>query len=63
MLANSAISQYRKKTDEFIDDGKIGHPHGTAVDCFITEFSKQDDISCLYVTHNVQSGFVTYKIK
>ena len=39
----------------------VGQPHGTAVDRFIAEFSKQDDISCLYVTHDVQFGFVTHK--
>ena len=39
----------------------IGYPHGTTVDCLITEFSKQDDISYIYVTHDVQSGFVTHK--
>ena len=39
----------------------IGHPYGTAIYCLIAEFSKQDDISYLYVTHDVQSGFVTHK--
>ena len=39
----------------------IGHPHGTPADRLISEISKQDDISYLYVTHDLQSGFVTHK--
>ena len=39
----------------------IGQPRGTAVDRLIVEFSKQYDISYLYVTHDVKSGFVTHK--
>ena len=41
----------------------VRHSHGAAVDCVITEFSKQNDINYLYVTHDVQSGFVTHKKK
>ena len=39
----------------------IGYPRGTPVDQLIEKFSKQDNISYLYVTHNLQSGCVTYK--
>ena len=39
----------------------IEHPHGTNDDHFIAEFSKKEDISYLYITHDVQSGFVTHK--
>ena len=38
----------------------IVHPHGTTVDRLIAEFSNQDYISYLYITHGVQSGFVTH---
>ena len=34
--------------------------HGTPIDYLIAEFSKQNDISYLYVTHDVQSGFVAH---
>ena len=37
----------------------IGHSHSTPVDRLVAEFLKQDDISYLYVTHAIQSGFVT----
>ena len=40
---------------------KIGHPHGAYADRLGADFSKQDDISYLYSTHNVQSRFVTHK--
>ena len=39
----------------------IGQPHGTPVDCLITEFSKQNDINYLYFNHDLQSVFVTHK--
>ena len=39
----------------------IGQPHGPAIDYLITEFSKRNDISYLYVTHDLQFGFVTHK--
>ena len=35
--------------------------HGTPVDHLIVEFSMLNGMSYLYVTHDVQSGFVTYK--
>ena len=41
----------------------IGHSHGTAVDCVIAEFLKKNDTNYLYVTHDIQSGFVTHKKK
>ena len=40
---------------------KIGHTRGTPVDWLIADFSKQDDISYLYITHDLQSSFVTHK--
>ena len=39
----------------------IGYPRGITVDRFIAEVSKQDGISYLYVTHNLQPVFVTHK--
>ena len=39
----------------------IGQPYGTHVDRLIVWFLKQNDISYLFVTHDVQSGFVTHK--
>ena len=30
-----------------------GQPHGTAADCLIAEFLKQNDISHIYVIHDV----------
>ena len=39
----------------------IGQPHGTVVDCLIAELSNQNNISYLYVTHDLQSGFVAHK--
>ena len=42
----------------------IGQPHGsTPVDCLIADFSKQNNISYLHVTHDVQYGCVTNKKK
>ena len=41
----------------------IGHPHGTLVDCLIADFSKQKYIRHLYITHDLQSVFVTRKKK
>ena len=38
-----------------------GQHHGNDVDRFIAKFSKQDDISYLYFTHDAQSGFTTHK--
>ena len=38
----------------------IGHPRDTPVDRLIADFSKQDEISYLYATHDLQSSFVTY---
>ena len=35
--------------------------NSTPIDCLIAEFLKQNGISYLCVTHNVQYGFVTYK--
>ena len=39
----------------------IGKPHGTAFDYLIADFLKQNDISYLYGTHDLQSGFVTHE--
>ena len=38
-----------------------GHPRSTAIDSIIAEFSKKNNISYIYVTHDVHSGFVTHK--
>ena len=39
----------------------IGRHHGTVIDRLVAEFSKQDDISYLYVTHDMQSEFISHK--
>ena len=41
----------------------IVHPNGTPVDRLIAEFSKKNDISYLYETHEIQSRFETHKNK
>ena len=58
---HSDIPQYRKKLINSLMMDTIGHPYGTVVDCLVAEFSKKDDISYLFVTHDLQSGFVTHK--
>ena len=34
---------------------------GTAAEKLIAEFRMRDDVSFIYVTHDVKSGFVTHK--
>ena len=63
MLPISATRQYRTKLLYPFLIETTGHPHGTPVDCLIIQLSNQKDISYLYVTHDVQSGFVTRKKK
>ena len=53
MLPNSAIRKYQTKVIYSLSIETSGHPRGTPIDCLITEFSKQNDISYLYVTHDV----------
>ena len=40
---------------------KIRQPSGTIVDCLVAEFSEKDDISYLYVTHDLQPRYVSHK--
>ena len=35
-------------------------PYGTPVERLINDFQKRDDISYIYVTHSINSGFVTH---
>ena len=53
MLPESAIIQYQTKMMNSLFIETIGHPRGTAVDRLIAELSKQNDISYIYVTHDV----------
>ena len=39
----------------------LNQPYGTAVDQLITVMKKKKDVNFVYVTHNMNSGFVTYK--
>ena len=35
-------------------------PYGTAVDQLLADFKNRPDVSYLYVTHSITSGFVTH---
>ena len=36
-------------------------PHGSPVDILIADFKQRPDVSFIYVTHDIQSGFVTHQ--
>ena len=61
MLLDSDIRQYRKKLMYPLLIEKISQHHGTAVDRLIADFSNQNGMNYIYVTHDVQSRFVTHK--
>ena len=61
MLPDSAIRHYRTKLIYIFLIETVVQPYGMAVDSLIAEFSKQNNISYLYDTHDVQSGLVTHK--
>ena len=61
MLLDNSIRQYWIKLIYPLLMGKIGQPRGTAISCLIAEFSNQNDISYLYVPHDVQSWSVNHK--
>ena len=42
-------------------DGVEKQPYGSSVDKLLAEFKTREDVSFIYVTHDVQSGFVTHK--
>ena len=54
-----AIRQYRDNINYSILKATSDLPYGTPVERLIAEFSKKTDVSFVYVTHDINSGFVT----
>ena len=61
VLPDSAIRHYRTKLMYSLLMNNTSQPHSTAVDCLIADISNQNDISYLYITHDVASRCVTHK--
>ena len=61
LLPDSAIRQYHTKLMYPQLIKIITQPRGTTVDRLVAEFSKQNNLSYLYITHNLQFGFITHK--
>ena len=59
VVTDKSIRQYRDKMSYSILKATSDLPYGTPVECLIAEFSKKPDVSFVYVTHDLNSGFVT----
>ena len=59
-ISDNAIRQYHQKRLGPLLNDAILEPFGSAVDRLISDFKKRNDSSFMYVTHSIDSGFVTY---
>ena len=59
-ITPSAIRQYHRKLLNPILKDAVSQPFGTPVERLIYDFKNRDDISFIYVTHSINSGFVTH---
>ena len=60
-LSPDALYKMRSKYYTPLLDGVEKQPYGSSVDKLLAEFKTREDVSFIYVTHDVQSGFVTHK--
>ena len=54
---------YKMRSNYYVPllDNVEKQPYGSSVDKLIAEFKTREDVSFIYVTHDVRSGFVTHK--
>ena len=63
VLFADAIYKIRNNFYKPLLEGVEAQPFGTPADKLIAEFKSKDDVSFIYVTHDVKSGFVTCKAR
>ena len=60
-LTQGDLYKYRNKVLYTMLDNTVKTPHGTPIDKLIHYFSKKKDDSFMYVIHDMDSGFFTYR--
>ena len=59
-ISDNAVRQYHHRRLGPLLNDAISQPFGSAVDKLISDFTHRNDCSFMYVTHSINSGFVTY---
>ena len=60
-LTEGDLYKYRNKMLYGMLDATVNTPYGTPVDKLIYHFTNKKDVSFMYVMHDMNSGFVTYR--
>ena len=57
-LTSKSIFKFSQK---ILMEAVCQSPHGSPVDVLIADFKQRQDVSFIYVTHDIHSGFVTHQ--
>ena len=60
-LTKDDLFRHRDKLLYKMLDDTTSTPYGTPIDKMINHFSQKEDVSFMYVMHDMHSGFVTYR--